>query len=283
MLEKSREALINDVNYRAFDSLYRQGVLKQRFSHLAQSKHRTLRFGLRRCGISPRGWHILDIGFGTAQTLLSFPPDNRVAGMELSDESLRLARSRAGRKGFRDADFRRPGPGNAVPFADADFDLVICSHLLEHLPDDRSMLREIGRLLAPGGFGAILIPLDQNVDGVLPREAVELDDLASLERTGQYHVRRYNDDTFRSILAEQGLAIRFAYLNEYVWDLVKGFFRRRLHRRIPLLGPACSAGFNIGLSVAPHACVRGLDRLCKLAGRRPRQGLYIVQRVAANG
>jgi len=54
-------------------------------------------------------------------------------------------------------------------------------------------------------------------------------------------------------------------------------------RRIASSAPAYPMPSDPDLSMAPHALVRGLDRLCKLAGRRLRQGLYIVQRVAADG
>jgi SAM-dependent methyltransferase len=283
MHQKSRDEFIKEINYRAFDSLYRQGFLKQRFSHLAQTKHRTLRFGLKTCGLSPREERILDLGFGTAQTLLSFSPQNSIAGVEISDESLRIAQTLARRKGFQTFDFRKPEPDGSIPFKDASFDLVICSHLLEHLPDDRRMLQEIRRLLAPDGFGVVLIPLEQDVDGVLPRDSVEVDDMEVLARGGRYHVRQYNHDTFLHILSENELEIRFAYMNEYLWDMFKSFFRKRLHRRIPLIGRAFSGLFNVSLALLPHPVVRGADYLCKLAGRRPRQGLYIFQRKDASG
>ncbi|HQF87482.1 MAG TPA: hypothetical protein PLN26_09610 [Acidobacteriota bacterium] len=54
-------------------------------------------------------------------------------------------------------------------------------------------------------------------------------------------------------------------------------------RRIPWPAPAFSTVFNPGLAPAPLVSVRGTDRLGKLAGRRPRQGLDIVPSMAADG
>ncbi len=45
-----------------------------------------------------------------------------------------------------------------LPFPDAIFDKVICSEVLEHIPDYQSTLREIARVLKPGGVAAISVP-----------------------------------------------------------------------------------------------------------------------------
>ena len=45
-------------------------------------------------------------------------------------------------------------------FADRTFDLVLCSHVLEHVADDRRALSEMARVLRPGGRAVILVPLD---------------------------------------------------------------------------------------------------------------------------
>jgi SAM-dependent methyltransferase len=40
------------------------------------------------------------------------------------------------------------------------FDAIICSHVLEHVEDDRSAMRELFRVLRPGGWALVLVPLD---------------------------------------------------------------------------------------------------------------------------
>ena len=46
-----------------------------------------------------------------------------------------------------------------IPFDEASFDVVICSHVLEHVPDDRKALREIHRVLRPGGTAYMMQPV----------------------------------------------------------------------------------------------------------------------------
>jgi SAM-dependent methyltransferase len=46
-----------------------------------------------------------------------------------------------------------------LPFPDASYDAVLASHVLEHIPDDRRALREVRRVLRPGGFAALPVPV----------------------------------------------------------------------------------------------------------------------------
>ena len=45
-----------------------------------------------------------------------------------------------------------------LPFVDGSFDRVVCSEVLEHIPDDLGAMRELARVLRPGGTMAITIP-----------------------------------------------------------------------------------------------------------------------------
>jgi len=47
----------------------------------------------------------------------------------------------------------------AMPFRDGAFELIICCHVLEHLPRDAPALGEIARALAPGGQAVIMVPM----------------------------------------------------------------------------------------------------------------------------
>jgi SAM-dependent methyltransferase len=47
----------------------------------------------------------------------------------------------------------------ALDLPDDSFDAVICSHVLEHVPDDRAAMRELHRVTAPGGFTLVMVPL----------------------------------------------------------------------------------------------------------------------------
>jgi SAM-dependent methyltransferase len=50
------------------------------------------------------------------------------------------------------------GTAYALPFRDGAFDRVVASEVLEHLPQDRDAMRELARVLAPGGLLAVTVP-----------------------------------------------------------------------------------------------------------------------------
>lgn len=66
---------------------------------------------------------------------------------------------------YRSADLFMPGADDRVDITDmacypnGSFDLVICSHVLEHIPDDLCAMREIRRILAPEGIAVLLVPI----------------------------------------------------------------------------------------------------------------------------
>jgi SAM-dependent methyltransferase len=82
----------------------------------------------------------------------------------------------------------------SVPVPDASFDAVICSHVLEHVADDRAALAEMWRILRPGGWAVVLVPVDLERERTLEDTAVV--DPAERERLywQRDHVRLYGAD-----------------------------------------------------------------------------------------
>ena len=48
----------------------------------------------------------------------------------------------------------------AIPHPDDSFDVILCIHVLEHVPDDRAAMSELARVLRPGGWAIVMVPLD---------------------------------------------------------------------------------------------------------------------------
>lgn len=81
-----------------------------------------------------------------------------------------------------------------IPLPAATLDIVICNHVLEHVPDDRRALAELNRVLKPGGWAMLQVPLSRTLPVTLEDPAVTLP--AEREQTfGQRdHVRLYGAD-----------------------------------------------------------------------------------------
>lgn len=94
----------------------------------------------------------------------------------------------------------------ALSFADESFDVVICNHVLEHVPDDRCAMREIVRVLKPGGWAILQVPIA--ISRAATDEAPWITDPSELlRRFGQTnHVRVYARDYFHR-LEEAGLTV----------------------------------------------------------------------------
>ncbi len=84
------------------------------------------------------------------------------------------------------------GDLTCMDFPDRSFDAVMCNHVLEHVRDDRAALKEIHRVLEPGGWASLLVPLHQGKTRESPPDSTPE---YLLEHHGQRdHVRSYGDD-----------------------------------------------------------------------------------------
>jgi ubiquinone/menaquinone biosynthesis C-methylase UbiE len=92
-----------------------------------------------------------------------------------------------------------------IELADNVFDVIYCSHVLEHVVEDRQALREFYRVLKPNGWAILLVPV--TVDRTLEDPTI----VSPEERLRVYgqddHVRRYGPD-FVDRVREAGFHVR---------------------------------------------------------------------------
>lgn len=165
-------------------------------------------WGCPQCGASPRErlMHaLLDLD------MIAIPPGAAILHCAPNEGSL-VTRFRAAAGDYVPADFdpsRYPLPDiskvDLMALDDeARFDILYASHVMEHVPDDAHVLRNIARALKPGGEAWLIVPLwdKPSEDGpadLSPRERER--------RFGQWdHVRQYGPD-FASRIRAAGLAV----------------------------------------------------------------------------
>lgn len=155
------------------------------------------------------------------RSLLHFAPEPALAERFAAREGLR----------YVTADIE-PGRGEleldvmAIDLDDDSFDAVICSHVLEHVPDDRAAMRELCRIVVSGGWAIVMVPLDHGLAET--REDPGITDPGERRRVfwQEDHLRLYGPD-IAGRLEEAGFAVE----RLRVWDLVgeEGAERYRLN------------------------------------------------------
>jgi SAM-dependent methyltransferase len=166
------------------DELRRQATLEDRHFWYTARRRQVLRRVPRAETVTARA---LDLGAGSGgnTSLLSAAGYHAVA-LEHHPVAAGFAHARG-------LDVIR-GDAHQLPFAESSLDIVLACDVLEHLQDDAAAVREIRRVLRPGGWLVGTVPAD-------PR-------LWSAHDVALHHVRRYTSTTLTSLLSDQGLVIR---------------------------------------------------------------------------
>jgi ubiquinone/menaquinone biosynthesis C-methylase UbiE len=129
---------------------------------------------------------VLEVAVGTGLNLACYPAEVTLTGLDLSSGMLGLARSRA--RDLGRAVTLRQGSAHELPFAEASFDTVVCTFGLCAIPDPAAAVREMRRVLRPGGR-LILVDHVASSSGVV-RAMQWLVELASVPLAGEHFRRR---------------------------------------------------------------------------------------------
>jgi len=173
--------------------------------------------------IAKRKPRILDVGCGTGANLQMLSQFGAAEGVDVASEALDFCRARGLAR-------VRQGAAETLPYEDASFDLVTGLDVVEHLDDDLSGLREMHRVLRPGGRALLFVPAFMFLWGVQ-------DDIS-------HHRRRYTLRELKQKVTEAGLSIeRATYANiSFFLPILIG----RLLMRLTRIRPASENNITIG-------------------------------------
>ena len=90
---------------------------------------------------------------------------------------------------------------NALALPDDAFDAVMCSHVLEHVPDDATAMRELRRVTAGGGWCLVMVPLDLTRAETHEDPSVVTPEAREREFLQHDHVRLYAPDIAERLVA----------------------------------------------------------------------------------
>lgn len=143
--------------------------------------------------VTDRRPRILDVGCGTGANLLMLAEYGDAEGVDVAEDALAFCRERG-------LDKVRLGAGEELPYEDGTFDLVTALDVVEHMDDDLAGLREMRRVLRPGGRVLLFVPTFMFLWG--------------LQDEVSNHRRRYRLPELRRVLEQAGFEIeRTTYAN----------------------------------------------------------------------
>ncbi|MCS6918831.1 MAG: class I SAM-dependent methyltransferase [Fimbriimonadales bacterium] len=148
---------------------------------------RRLALALMRAYVNPLTGRILDAGCGTGALLSELHAQGFAVGVDIERDALCLTRQRGALTVLQ-------ARLEALPFAAESFQLAFALDVLEHLPDERPALRELYRVLQPGGYLICSVPAYRA--------------LWSKHDVALAHYRRYTARELGARLCEAGFELR---------------------------------------------------------------------------
>lgn len=156
---------------------------------------RIQRLAIERLKLVP-GQHVLDLGCGPGDGATRIAEAGAFAiGLDYSQGMLETARHAVGLSGRLTR-----GDAGRLPFADASFDKICCTNSFHHYPDHLAALREMRRVLKPGG---LLVLVDPRKDHLFGWAAIDLVENAVF---GLEEVRIFSVPQWYRMLGEAGFS-----------------------------------------------------------------------------
>lgn len=111
----------------------------------------------------------------------------------------------------------------AIEYEDNTFDVIYCSHVLEHVPNDLQAMKELRRVLKPSGWAILQVPINYSKKETLEKEEYNTPELRTKYYGQHDHVRYYGRD-YKDKLVEAGFIVEeIDYLASLDSDLINKY------------------------------------------------------------
>jgi SAM-dependent methyltransferase len=128
---------------------------------------------------------------------------------------------------YRSADLFRKSADDQIditdmrPYVDNSIDILICSHILEHVPNDRKAMKELYRVLRPGGFGIVIVPIVNDLNETHEDPAINSPEMRWKYYGLDDHVRQYGKRDFVERLTAAGFNVDQIGVDYFGGDVFK--------------------------------------------------------------
>ena len=232
------------------------------WTYSSQTKVKRFRSVMRKYGLldSPTALRVYDQGFGLGLMLFSFPKNCFLAGHELSSNTIISAQTAARRLGYASTDLRIYEPAQPLPDQWLNsFDVVISSHVLEHIAEPKLALAQILTLLKPGGYACILVPINELLG----------------EDANHYYI--FSEASLSAMLHDLSMEIVSCDSVDRLYRLIKPLSLAR-QRHDTVLLRIISKIVNGVLAPLPFRALRGIDRILSKIDVPPTQCILLARK-----
>lgn len=205
---------------------------------------------------------VFELGFGTGSLLLRFDSTCELHGSEISESAVSTLQEDPRAQAYVARDFRLSDATGAPVFPAREYDVVLASHVLEHVTNDSETLTQLAEHTKDGGYGLFFLPLER------PRHNPD-------------HARTYTLAGFSRLLEQTGWtpvheSENFRYASHFV-QVVNWPSRAR----IPVLGPLVEAIKSLVLALPPTSLVRLVEEPLARLHVAPYQLMVLAQKRTA--
>jgi SAM-dependent methyltransferase len=163
------------------------------------------------------GRRVLEIGSGTGNLTRKLVPRDAYVASDVNPLYLQTLRALTVDRPYLDVTLTDVTRGESFPSVPGGFDTVVCLNVVEHVEDDAGALRNLHRVLAPGGRAIVLVPRGPGLFG-------SLDEVLG-------HRRRYTEASLRRVALDAGFEVKellsFNRVGTPAWWLNGRLLRRR--------------------------------------------------------
>jgi len=191
--------------------------------------------------------------------LFCFDKSSKLAGLELSDQVVDEVSGFGRRKGFSKMDLRVFDERSAISSLwPCHFDVVISSHVLEHISQPELALRDLLTILKHGGLAILVVPINE-----LPGEDLN-------------HFYFFTTESLGDLARSEGLEVERSVECDCLWDMLSPLAYRLQRKGSPFL-KLVSFAINGVTSVLPLLVLEWIDAILLKCGYKPRQ-VFLVAR-----
>jgi SAM-dependent methyltransferase len=184
-------------NQARFETVYRgrQGALHHA-SYLRMSKVLFALRVLRRAGLPLDRAEVFDYGFGAGTFYRYCPTSAKLNGVEQDPVVCREVSEMLARRGFRNVDLQpiEIKRWTEHPLLKRGYDVFLCSHVLEHLPDPVDFLKTVRPCVKPDGVFLGLVPINERAENPHHLQKVDRDVVEKWASDAGYELAYYEEN-----------------------------------------------------------------------------------------